>query len=216
MNSLLQWKIKEFFNNKEELQLLVQTSPSVISLEESQLQSKHKSTFKSFNIYRYDHTNGLIASGGVITLIWNESFLSQTYINTISDIQHVTVQYYPMLFYSLVTICNVYLPPNNEPQYEELYNLIDQLPQPCILLEHSCGNKDCNNCGKLTERLLLQKNNIVLLNDGSHTHLNVSNCTLTTINLTTVSTTIAATLQSKIHPHLYNSDHYSIRINNST
>lgn len=134
--TIIQWNIRSYYNNLPELQLLIQqTSPSIICLQESHLLPKHKPTLKNFTIYRHDHTGGQIASGGIATFIRNDTYVSQQRLNTVSNIQHVTVQvHHPRFYTSPVTVCNIYIPPNYEPNLEEILELKHQLQHPYVLL----------------------------------------------------------------------------------
>lgn len=222
--TILQWNPNGFYNNLEELQLLVQRhSPSIICIQESRLLPKQNPLYKNYTIYRRDHTEGQIASGGVVTLVQNESFCSHIRLNTRSSLQHVSIKVHqPKLSSVPFTVCNLYIPPNFEPTYEDILELCQQLPHPYLLLgdfnSHSpwWGCSLTNNRGKLVERLLLEEGNIVLLNDGSHTRFNTSNGTSSAIDLTLASTLLASHLKWETNAYLCNSDHYPIFITHSS
>jgi len=155
----MQWNLNGFYNNLEELQLLIQLkTPSIICIQETRFSPKNNPQYKNYTIYRKDNTEGIIASGGTATLIRNESFQSQTRLSTISSLQHVTVQVQQNKMSKLpITVCNIYIPPDSNPTYEELVELSQQLPKPYIIVgdlnaHHQWwGCYDINNRGKIVE-----------------------------------------------------------------
>ena len=87
----LQWNPNGYFSKLEELRQLIATNkPYVICPQETRLQSKQNTTLKEYKVLRQDYNQGLIASGGVATLI-HKSCSSCSRILTKSTLQHVTV-----------------------------------------------------------------------------------------------------------------------------
>ena len=208
---LVQWNINGVFNNFEEIRQIIATkSPDIICLQETHLQPKYNAKLQSYTTYRSDYINNYNASGGVATFV-RDSCTSHQVINTSSSIQHITIKtLIPRISTTTaITFCNVYIPPNNEPSYAEISNLISQLNKPFVLLgdmnAHSpmWGSTRTNIRGKLFEKLLQDYDHIVLLNDESPTHFNSYNGTLTSIDLTIASTDIAAKLKWQVHTDLF-------------
>jgi len=66
--------------------------------------------------------------------------------------------------------------------------------------------------GKIIEKILKNKN-IVILNDTSPTHINLANGTLSSIDLTMCTSSLAQRLEWKVLPDIYSSDHLPILTN---
>ena len=75
---------------------------------------------------------------------------------------------------------------------KDLQNVINQLPSPFILMGYFNGHhtlwgcEDVNNRGQQLEDLIL-KNDLILLNDKSHTYFHSASGTFTSIDLTLFS-----------------------------
>ena len=75
-----------------------------------------------------------------------------------------------------VTICSIYLPPNDVLSKNSLVNLINQLPQPFMLVGNFNGHSkvwgcsDTNDRGELIEDVIAE-NDLCLLNEKQPTYL---------------------------------------------
>ena len=88
-----------------------------------------------------------------------------------------------------ITVCSVYIPPNEEPKELELNNLIEQLPRPFIIMgdfnSHNdiWGSKKTDKKGKVIESLLNQ-HQLCMYNNKSNTYLHPATGTYSAIDLT--------------------------------
>ena len=113
-----------------------------------------------------------------------------------------------------ITLCSVYLPPRNHFNFnpKDLQNVIDQLPSPFILMGYfNChhtlsGCEDVNNRGQQLEDLIL-KNDLILLNDKSHTYFHSASGTFASIDLTLCSSSRFLYSSWKVGPDPCGSDH---------
>ena len=120
-----------------------------------------------------------------------------------------------------ITLCSVYLPPRNHFNFnpKNLQNVIDQLPSPFILRgdfngHHTLwGCEDVNNRGQQLEDLIL-KNDLILLNDKSHTYFHSASGTFTSIYLTLSSPSLFLDFSWKVGPNPCGSDHFPILLEN--
>ena len=75
----------------------------------------------------------------------------------------------------LITVCTIYLPPNDTLQQQDLNNLIMQLPSPFLILgdfnAHSplWGSPDTNTRGQIIEDFIAS-NCLCILNNGENTY----------------------------------------------
>lgn len=185
----------------------------VICLQETHLKHRNSASFKNFDLYRCDFTSDNDrARGGVMTLVRSQ-FVSRRF-NVDTVLQVVVVELlYPFKF----TLCNIYLPPNEPIEYDELAKLIIQLPKPFIILgdfnaHHSLwGSKVNSTRGKLIENLL-SNFDLNIFNDGKGTRLNSSNGNETCIDLTICSASLSTLFSWNVLDDTCNSDHYPIFI----
>ena len=120
-----------------------------------------------------------------------------------------------------ITLCSVYLPPRNHFNFnpKDLQSVIDQLPSPFILMgdfngHHTlwgCG--DVNNRGQQLEDLIL-KNDLILLNDKSHTYFHSASGTFTSIDLTLCSPPLFLDFSWKVGLDPCGSDHFPLLLEN--
>ena len=107
----------------------------------------------------------------------------------------------------------------NQRQIEanDIQSLLDQLPQPFILMgdfnaKHTLWGQDrCDHRGLVIEELLDQ-NDIVLMNDGSHTRFDVVHNSTSAIDLTICSSSLRLDYEWSVDDDLYGSDHYPIHL----
>ena len=98
-----------------------------------------------------------------------------------------------------------------------LENLIAQLPQPHIILgdfnSHSMlwGSHKLDKRGKIVEEFIVN-NDLIILNDQSPTHFNLSYGSSSAIDITLCSSSIATSIEWQTSDYLYGSDHYPLTI----
>lgn len=212
--TILQWNINGFNPQKENLLLLInKLNPDMICLQETNNKIYQKPPLKNYNLYLKNRTDGSIASGGVAIYTTSAYKVDELHLNSTLECCAVTINH----INKPTTVCNVYLPRSQAFTSSELIHLVNQLPEPFILLgdfnSHSFiwgSNKD-DSRGKILEQVL-DSTNVNILNDGSPTHLNNTYKTLSTIDLTICSSSIAHLWDWKTSDELFGSDHFPIII----
>ncbi|GBN22710.1 hypothetical protein AVEN_68046-1 [Araneus ventricosus] len=117
---LVSWDCQGFRSHVDDLKNIVNKyQPACLGLQETYLTPEHSTKIKSYNILRKDYTFGSRASGGVALLVTQVFPYRQISIN--SPIQAVAVQLHVV---SLLTICCIYLPPNDNIPQQEIDDLI--------------------------------------------------------------------------------------------
>ncbi|GBN09470.1 hypothetical protein AVEN_175389-1, partial [Araneus ventricosus] len=150
------------------------------------------------------------ASGGVALLVAHDSPCIPLNLNT--QLQAVAAR---IQVQSFLTICNLYLPPNQPIDQTHLNNLISQLPVPFLLLGdfngHSplWGSPDSNSRGFQIEQLLTD-HNLCLINSGQPTYFRQPTRTFHVIDLAICSPSILPFLDLKIDDNLHNGDHFPV------
>lgn len=140
----------------------------VLSLQEIHLKPSDKAKLSSYVIYRKDVTGNRRATGGVSLFVFHS--LPYTHIPLNTNLQVVAVHVH---IKKLITICTIYLSPNQTIQSAYLDNLLLQLSSPYILVgnfnAHSqlWGNRDSNQRGDIIEKII-SDNRLCLLNNGGH------------------------------------------------
>ena len=210
-NSVIQWNCHGLRPNFDELSLLiVKYNPLAVCLEETFLKNTDNITVRGFNLYHKCQETENRASGGVSILV-NEN-IPQSIVTLNTNLQAVAVK---IIAHKTITLCSVYLPPRNHFNPKDLQNVIDQLPSPFILMgdfngHHTLwGCEDVNNRGQQLEDLIL-KNDLILLNDKSHTYFHSASGTFTSIDLTLCSPSLFLDLSWKVGPDHCGSDHFPI------
>ena len=128
-HSIIQWNVRSFQTNFEELALLSRRyKPAVFGLQETCLTNSKTPSFSGFNLLTKNSLNDR-ATGGVALLI-NKSYLfSEVHLNT--TLQAVAAR---VTLNKVVTFCGIYLPPSDHVAKTDLINLIEQLPSLFDLL----------------------------------------------------------------------------------
>ena len=121
-------------------------------MQETYLKITDTVKIPDYSCFRKDFHHCSRATGGVAILISNNFPHSPIPLNT--NLQALAVQVH---IRQLITVCTIYLPPNNSIQLHDLNNLIMQLPSPFIILgdfnAHNplWGSPDVNTRGQLIE-----------------------------------------------------------------
>lgn len=98
-----------------------------MSLQETRLKPNQNLNIKGYTIYRKDRITGDLASGGIAILIQDN--LTSRPINLNTNLEALAVEVTSTL---KVTICNIYIPPNQPTDLHTIENIINQLPIPYL------------------------------------------------------------------------------------
>ena len=162
MNKIIQWNIRGArVNYSELLQLISIYCPTIICLQETHLKNNTTINIKNHYSYNYikQHTNRLCGRSSII--INNNIPHSEITLNT--NMQAVAIS---PLRHKTITVCSVYIHPNEEPKEFELNNLIEQLPRPFITMgdfnSHNeiWGSKKTDKKGK-SHRIFIKSTSVV-------------------------------------------------------
>ncbi|GFT03523.1 probable RNA-directed DNA polymerase from transposon X-element [Trichonephila clavipes] len=119
--------------------------------------------------------------------------------------------------HSLVTVCCVYLPPNDVVPQVDLNHLVSQLPAPFILLGdfngHSplWGHDVTNSRGRQIEQLI-SDHCLCLLNNDEKTYFHAPTRTFHSLDLAICSPTLLPMLNFEVANDLHNSDHFPLLV----
>lgn len=114
-------------------------------------------------------------------------------------------------------ICNIYIPPNSEINSTELNNLIEQIPKPRIILgdfnSHNIiwGSDTTNPKGRILDSLM-DKCNLIALNNGEKTRFNSFSGTSSVLDLSFCDPSLSTSFSFEVLPYLYGSDHFPIKL----
>jgi hypothetical protein len=184
--SLIQWNCNGFNDAKRsELKIISQKQkPLAYVIQETKLSLNARPSLRGYKAYFQNVPNEAIPKWGVLTLI-DENHKSEEIILT-TDFNAVAVKiYYP----TEMIICNLYWPPKKKHSEMELKNLINQLGQNFLIMgdfnAHNplWGSSCLGPRGKIIENCINEKE-LIILNNGSPTHLNFSHQSQTAIDIT--------------------------------
>ena len=117
--SIIQWNCRGLKANFNEVLILMSLfSPSVICLQETSLKQSDNVSFRDFNMFNYICPDGQRASGGISIMVKSSVPHRQFDLNT--SLQAIAVN---VTLSKKVTICSIYLPPNDTLSKNSLVNL---------------------------------------------------------------------------------------------
>lgn len=222
----MQWNCNGFQSKENFVKLLIQNfKPLVFAFQETNLKpSIVIRGFKNFNFYRKDfiRSDGGKACKGVMLMI--HKCVYSVPVPLITDHNAVAAKVKIPYYRHDVTICSIYVAPDQFITESDFNDIISQLPKPYLL----CGDFNAksptwgasgtllNANGRETERFLDNHHDASLLNNGEDTHLSFSYRTWSAIDLSLVSTFIVPDVTWSVHDDLYSSDHLPIFIRIST
>ena len=207
---ILQWNLNGIMNKKQDILTLLSQYEIDIALQETKMPSQYMYKFRNYNLYAQDGTYNRRQHGGVALYIRDTIPQIEIKLQTTLQAVAVTIQ----LNFKL-TICCFYNSRSMQLTTDALKNLYDQLPQPCLILGDFNGYSPLWGCNRTDHRGNIIENfinqcNLILLNDGSPTHPNLTNDTA--IDLSICHPRISENNHWNTIPSFLDSDHYPIII----
>jgi len=212
--AVTQWNCRGTYNNPEIQILIQQLNPSILCLQETYYNPNRPQILRGFSIFNQNTaaTPGGKTTGGVAIAIKPGIPHSEVPLNTNLQAQAVRIT-----LHRTFTLCNIYIPPPSKPTPQDFDDLINQLPQPFLLVgdfnAHSTqwGNRNTDPKGRLIENLII-RHNLCMLNDNSPTYLHLPTGSKTAIDLSITSANLYLDLDWSVEADLFGSDHYPITI----
>lgn len=210
MFSFVQWNLKGYLNNYNNLLLLIKKySSKVISLQETHLHPHHKNIPIPINYHLYTRNTSKTRYGGVGLLIHKS--VEHKQISTSDDFDNLCFELKVNMKFNIIS---TYISPQQTLNNSQLERVLNSSRTPTIITGdfngwHSYWGSPTNNSrGNLLAKFM-DRSQYIILNDGSPTHLSTFQ-SLTHIDLTLCSPIIATSSKWHIENNLYNSDHFPI------
>lgn len=215
MNHIIQWNCRGLRNKWPEIQFILSSlHPKIFCLAETHLIPHDQPYFKLNTYHSYHHhACNTRRKGG--TSIFVHTSLPHHPIQLTGPHQATAIQV--TINNITLTVCSLYIPPALQTDNNFYESLIQQLPPPFILCgdfnaKHQLwGSTAADRRGHILEQIITQRN-LHILNDGSPTHLHDYNGTLTHIDISLCTPSLAPKLNWKCHESLHGSDHFPISI----
>ncbi|GFY10546.1 putative RNA-directed DNA polymerase from transposon X-element [Trichonephila clavipes] len=164
------------------------------------------------NCVRRDVDGDASPTGGVY--LFTSNLYPSNFVTLHTSLQAVAVRIHIL---SLVTVCCVYLSPNDVVPQVDLNQLVSQLPAPFLLLgdfnRHSplWGHDDTNSCGRQVEQLI-SDHCLCLHNNHEKTYFHAPTRTLHSLDLAICTPSLLPLLNFEVDQDLHNSDHFLLLV----
>jgi len=184
--------------------------PTVIALQETKLGKQTPFTIPNYCCYKKEGHFNRTHHGGVGILIHQDT--PHQHINLNTDIQAIAVR---AKLDQLVTICSVYSSRSHELNADSMNDLVQQLPNPKIILgdfnsyNTLWGSEATDRRGRVMETIVDQ-NGLNIMNDGQFTR--VAHGAETAIDLSLCSPQLSLTYDWTVLRSPFDSDHCPILI----
>ena len=194
--------------------LLLAKMCSAICLQETHFLPTDQYDFRLTNYTLYNgYANSAQRQGGVSIYVTNDVPHYEIPLDTPLQAVACSVKLGP----SRISVCSLYLPPNERLVYRELDDMLLQLPQPCLLCTDAnsrhflWGADRCDSRGNIWERVI-QARTLHVLNDGAPTRMDEYTGLWSHIDVSLSSSNIGQYLQWEVDTDLQASDHLPIYI----
>ncbi|GFX06658.1 hypothetical protein TNCV_382541 [Trichonephila clavipes] len=130
MTSFISWNCRGLRTRLADLKSIISTyQPACVAFQETFLMSTMTMQVRGYNCVRRDVDGDTSPTGGVC--LFTSNLFPSNVVTLHTSLQAVAVRIH---VHSLVTVCCVYLPPNDVVPQVDLNHLVSQLPAPFILL----------------------------------------------------------------------------------
>lgn len=204
MFNILQWNINGYINNYNELQILIkQYSHKIITIQESHIHTLVNTPIP-INYHIYSTNSSTTRYGGVAILI--HKTIEHKVVTLEKDFEVKSG-------IKFLIVC-AYIPPSPQTKLQTINidNVFGNLHTPAIITadfngwHRTWGSPTNNQRGKIIEKFITNSQ-FIILNNGTPTHLSTHG-TLTHVDLTFCSSSIATMVNWKVENNLFGSDFY--------
>ncbi|CAD7004082.1 unnamed protein product [Ceratitis capitata] len=211
MVKILQWNLNGYWNNLQELQLLMrECNPEVVALQETHIPHNTIPYIPQRYVgYFHNICTNNSSKQGVCLMIKKE--IPHKRLDTRSNISAIAVE---MNIGFKITVISLYIPPSQNFTSTDILSTLNNISTPLILMgdfnswSSLWGSTTGNSRGKAVEDALLASN-LIILNDGSPTHFSTHQ-TFTNVDISFCSASIAPKCSWEIYKDLWGSDHFPI------
>ena len=205
-NYIIQWNCRGLRSNREDIELLISKySPAAICLQETMLTPHQTRTFKHYSAY---YKSGIHGHGGVCILVKDKFIHSQVQFQ--ADLQAVAVCI--TINDKMYTVASVYVPPSGTFNELAFDRMINSFSSRYLILDfnghsHLWGANQENERGKIVEKLI-DRHNLILLNDSVHTRFDTYHQTSSLLDLSLCHPSIYMDVACEISSDRLGSDHH--------
>ena len=208
------WNCRGFKNNFDDFKVFLgDLNPACVCLQETYLTPQTKEGEEphiGYGYYRKDKISDHRAHGGVAILVRVDVPCARIDLKT--TLQAVAVK---VKLHKSITICSLYLPPNEPIHRKELDNLFQQLAGNVLVLgdfnAHNTLWHSSHTCtrGRLIETIV-SKNDLTFLNGVDPTHFNATALSKSNIDLSVASSSLNQDFEWSVFGELLGSDHFPV------
>jgi ribonuclease HI len=205
---IIQWNVNGFYTRLDDIKLLVEEyDPTVLCLQETRFNKKDRAKLSGFRAFLDSKDT---RNRGVAILVRRDTTAERVELYT--ELNAVAVR---VGFDKPITVCSLYVAPDQGATKEQIVGLANQLTAPYII----AGDMNAHNpiWGSLTQNQMggifeefVEEKGMVILNTGEMTHYSIAYGTLSAIDLTVATADVALELGWHVVDDLHNSDHYPI------
>lgn len=213
-DNVVQWNCRGLLKNLDDIyELLSQHQISIMCLQETHLRTNQTNFLKNYSVFRKDRDGCMHPSGGVAIIV--QKSVACQFLPLQTSLEAVAIR--AIIFNKLVTVCSLYIPPDHGLSSMEFETLVDQLPEPYLLVgdcnaHHPLwGSARTDARGRLVEKFLLSSG-ACILNKKDPTYYNTTHATYSCIDLAIASPVLFPALQWKVINNLYGSDHFPVSL----
>lgn len=209
---LVQWNCNGFYAHHEEFQKISrELQPTIFCIQETLTSEGNELKLRGYRSFLRSDKRGPSGrvKGGVGILVKEDCPSEQLTISDKFQMMAVRVRYPKS-----ITICNIYLPPGQDVDINNLVTEINNLPKPRLICtdanarHESWGSSEDDRRGREIAKLLMEELDMMVFNDGSHTHFSAAYGSFSAIDITFGDPELNLLFDWRVD--LYHSDHYPI------
>ena len=213
---IIQWNLRGYRAQYPSLLQLIQSHhPSVVCLQETMLGNFTPSGPSGYSLESFSPSHSGVPGDGLAFLFRRDVPYCLVTLSTSLQAFAFRTGTQPQ-----VTICNIYISPNESFSAAQLTDLTRQLPTPFILLGDLNSKSPTWGCGDLDRRGeqvedFLTSSDVCIMNTGIPTRMDINSGNRSAIDLTMCSPQLLPCYDWSVEDDLFGSDHFPISISHA-
>jgi len=128
--AIIQWNCRGYRSRYEEIrEIIKENKPACICLQETMMGNETPVSPRGYNMEAFSPVDNPVPGSGIATLIRNDIKYHPVQLNT-----QLQTRAFRINIGKMITVCNIYISPNERITAHDVLNLVQNLPSPFLII----------------------------------------------------------------------------------